>query len=124
LAEEQLHTDGEQRESLVGRAQQQMAREGAARSTKVPEVDKEGEEDWNGSDSEDDDADLPEAPAKERQLRIMRTVMRKWRRVAGLPGHADMCEQKGDEFAVPWTRGIAPRLEGRIRMVGDGVVVA
>lgn len=75
------------------------------------------------SDSEDDASDLPAViPAqqsrRERELQIMRKVMRKWWRLTGLPGHPRMCEEKGEEFGVLWTKGIAPRLEGRIKIVG------
>ncbi|GAB7358910.1 hypothetical protein MBLNU230_g4131t1 [Neophaeotheca triangularis] len=51
----------------------------------------------------------------ERELQLMRKVMRKWWRLAGLKGHPRMCEElAGGEFGVDWTRGIAPRVEGRI----------
>ena len=76
------------------------------------------------SDSENDASDLPavipdQQSRRERELQIMRKVMRKWWRLAGLPGHPRMCEEKGEEFGVMWTKGIAPRLEGRIRIVGE-----
>ena len=74
------------------------------------------------SDSEDDEhprADLPAVPTDvsehERELVVMRKVMRKWWRLAGLKGHPNLCEEMGEEFGVHWTRGIAPRVEGRIR---------
>lgn len=85
------------------------------------------------SDSEDDDstprADLPAVPGttpseSERKLILARKVVRKWWRLAGLKGHPAMCadEVGCEEFGVLWTRGIAPRVEGRIRVVGvDGV---
>lgn len=76
------------------------------------------------SDSEDDASDLPAVTSeqqsqRERELQIMRKVMRKWWRLAGLPGHPRMCEEKGETFGVMWTKGIAPRLEGRIKIIGD-----
>ncbi|KAK5133564.1 hypothetical protein LTR08_007603 [Meristemomyces frigidus] len=77
------------------------------------------------SDSEDEDgprADLPAVGARhtqrERELVIMRKVMRKWWRLAGLAGHPSMADEAGEDFGVLWTKGICPRLEGRIRMVG------
>lgn len=74
------------------------------------------------SESEDDSTDVPavamETSERERNLVIMRRVMRKWWRVAGMHGHPAMCEEQGEEFGVHWTRGICPRVEGRIRMVG------
>ena len=71
------------------------------------------------SDSEDE-IDLPSNPVSERDLFISRKVMRKWYRLAGLSGTAKLCDGKGEDFTVPWTRGIAPRLEGRIKMIGVG----
>ncbi|QDS72986.1 hypothetical protein FKW77_008857 [Venturia effusa] len=76
------------------------------------------------SDSEDDDgaalrvgAVQQEALEEDRKADIIRRVMKKWWRLAGLqhrPGLADT-----EEFnTVHWTRAIAPRLEGRINMVG------
>ncbi|KAK8188425.1 Metallo-dependent phosphatase-like protein [Phyllosticta capitalensis] len=64
------------------------------------------------------DAEAAAVAARERQLSIMRRVMRKWWRLTGLPGHPALCDglQEG-EFTVNWTKAIAPRLEGRIRMV-------
>lgn len=76
------------------------------------------------SDSEDDEhlrADLPAVPTdvseNERKLVIMRRVMRKWWRLAGLKGHPNLCEEAGEEFGVHWTRGIAPRVEGRMKCI-------
>ncbi|KAK8173111.1 5'-nucleotidase [Phyllosticta citrichinensis] len=55
---------------------------------------------------------------RERELSIMRRVMRKWWRLTGLPGHPALCDDlREGEFVVNWTKAIAPRLEGRIRMV-------
>lgn len=78
------------------------------------------------SDSEDDTtprSDLPAVPAKhseaERKLVLARKVMRKWWRLAGLKGHPAMCGEADDDFCVPWTKAVAPRVEGRIRCLGD-----
>lgn len=77
------------------------------------------------SDSEDDHSDLPAVPgehtARERELLIMRKVMRKWWRLAGMEGHPNMCDDVGEDFGVHWTKGIAPRLEGRIKMLNGEV---
>ncbi|KXT01928.1 hypothetical protein AC578_2548 [Pseudocercospora eumusae] len=97
--DEQVHANGEARESLVGRAQNH-SRQAA------------------DSDSEDEH-DVPEDPVRERELYVMRKVMRKWCRLAGLDGKSELCAQKGEDFAVAWTRGIAPRLEGRIKIIGE-----
>lgn len=97
--------------SLVGKAQQ------------TPEHgDAEG-----ASDSEDEStprSDLPAVPAepsdRERKLVLARKVMRKWWRLTGLKGHPAMCEEVDDDFGVLWTRGIAPKVEGRIKCIGEG----
>lgn len=52
---------------------------------------------------------------RERELGVMRRVMRKWWRVTGLPGHPGLVAGgEGEEFGVSWTKGIMPRVEGRI----------
>lgn len=58
-----------------------------------------------------------ENAAAERELVIMRKVLRKWWRLAGLPGHPGMGHEEEGEFDAAWTRGIAPRHEGRIEQV-------
>ncbi|RAR05390.1 5'-nucleotidase-like protein [Stemphylium lycopersici] len=85
------------------------------------------------SESEDPDADEDEddgaaydstAPIafSDGQVEIIRRVMRKWWRLAGLKGHPELCDELGGgEFVVNWTKAIAPRLEGRIREVGGGI---
>lgn len=85
----------------------------------------DGEAHLEHSDSEDEDSHRSDIPAvgarqtqRERELIIMRKVMRKWWRLAGLAGHPAMCEEVGEEFGMHWTKGICPRLEGRIRMIG------
>ncbi len=52
----------------------------------------------------------------DRELQIARRVLRKWCRLAGV--HAKMCDElKEGEYAAEWTKAVAPRVEGRIRMV-------
>lgn len=53
----------------------------------------------------------------DRELRIMRRVARKWCRLAGVQSKACDCLDEG-EFDVPWTKAVAPRVEGRIVEVG------
>lgn len=73
-------------------------------------LDEHADETEHGSQAESEVHDM------EKELRIMRRVFRKWSRLAGVHGRA--CDGLGEgEFAVDWTRAIAPRLEGRIRMV-------
>jgi 5'-nucleotidase len=91
----------------------------------------------DASDSSDPDADededdgplYDEAAAKpiqfsDRQIEMVRRVMRKWWRVAGLKGNPELCDELGGgEFQVNWTKAIAPRLEGRIKDVGPSVAI-
>ncbi|KAL1616645.1 hypothetical protein SLS56_011327 [Neofusicoccum ribis] len=54
----------------------------------------------------------------ERRRVLMRRVMRKWWRLAGLKGQPRCGDPLGEgEFTVNWTKAIAPRLEGRIKIV-------
>jgi 5'-nucleotidase len=51
---------------------------------------------------------------------IIRKVMKKWWRLAGLKDDPKVCDELGQkEFVVNWTKAIAPRLEGRIKEVGE-----
>ncbi|KAF2749686.1 5'-nucleotidase-like protein [Sporormia fimetaria CBS 119925] len=55
----------------------------------------------------------------EREKSVLRRVMAKWWRLAGLKGQPRCCDRMGEEeFTVNWTRAIAPRVEGRIVDVG------
>lgn len=54
---------------------------------------------------------------EEWELLVMRKVMRKWLRLAGVRSQAAGDAEEG-EFSAGWTRGIAPRLEGRIVVLG------
>jgi len=80
-----------------------------------------GPVDEHDSDSEDDSTDLPPVPTdlskRERELVIMRKAMRKWWRLAGLAGHPKMCAEVSEDFGVHWARGIAPKVEGRIKIL-------
>lgn len=74
--------------------------------------DESSEED-EGTD-EDGDRSVQEV---DRELAIMRKVFHKWCRLAGVEGRA--CDNlTEEEVDCAWTRAIAPRLEGRIRMIG------
>ncbi|KAF2739654.1 Metallo-dependent phosphatase [Polyplosphaeria fusca] len=69
------------------------------------------------SDEEDEDVDaLPPTKFNAREVDVIRRVMRKWWRVAGMKGYAGLCDEQGEgEFQVNWTKAVAPRLEGRIK---------
>ncbi|PBP20195.1 putative 5'-nucleotidase [Diplocarpon rosae] len=59
-----------------------------------------------------------EGPEREIRIQLARKVVRKWWRLAGLQGAPRCGDNLGvDEFKVDWTRAIAPRVEGRIRIV-------
>lgn len=107
----EAQSNGDSRRSLVDTAQTQRP----SKSRKLQHPDSNIEL----SDSEDDEQDIPSvAPAHERETMLMRKVMGKWRRLAGLKGHAKMCAPQDEDFGVDWTRGICPRTEGRIKMIG------
>jgi 5'-nucleotidase len=82
----------------------------------------------NASDDPDADDDEDDGPMyddsvpirfDERQTEMVRRVMRKWWRLAGLKHSPNLCDElDGKEFVVNWTKAIAPRLEGRIKEVG------
>ena len=56
-----------------------------------------------------------EAEERERKGHLMRTVSRKWMRLAGIQHrHVATADDDEEEFLPHWTRGIAPKLEGRI----------
>ncbi|KAI2476872.1 Metallo-dependent phosphatase [Pyrenophora tritici-repentis] len=101
---------------------------------KHPRIGKMAGESKDGDETEDPDAEEDEDDGAvfddsfpiaftERQVEVVRKVMRKWWRVAGLKGNPVPCDELGGgEFQVNWTKAIAPRLEGRIVEVGKGVV--
>ncbi|KAF2706322.1 5'-nucleotidase-like protein [Pleomassaria siparia CBS 279.74] len=74
-----------------------------------------------GDSEEDDDdgADYDDSKPihfSENDTKIIKRVMRKWWRLAGLKGSPKLCDELGEgEFQVNWTKAIAPRLEGRIK---------
>jgi hypothetical protein len=81
--------------------------------------------DHKGEDTEDEAG--PESNSREdehsvtvmdRELSIMRKVIKKWCRLTGVHGQA--CDSLADhEFEVHWTRAVAPRLEGRIKLMDN-----
>ncbi|KAL1859866.1 hypothetical protein Plec18170_001812 [Paecilomyces lecythidis] len=55
------------------------------------------------------------AAEEEYRLHLVRSVVRKWMRHAGLKKDVPDCvDDAGAEFTPPWTAGIAPKVEGRI----------
>lgn len=56
---------------------------------------------------------------EDRNLHLARSVAKKWMRLAGVHrSKVDTVDDADEEFMPHWTKGIAPRLEGRIRVVG------
>jgi 2',3'-cyclic-nucleotide 2'-phosphodiesterase (5'-nucleotidase family) len=111
--------DRDHRASLVGRAQHIAAPAGDQRARKhrrlASNLSSDSEEDEESSAAT---APSPHDPAEERRLHLMRKVMRKWWRLAGLKGNPNMVERKGEDFGVLWTKGICPVVEGRIVILG------
>lgn len=56
---------------------------------------------------------------EERELRVMRKAFRRWCRKAGVQAQAGG-ELDEEDVDCDWTRAIAPKVEGRINMVGEG----
>lgn len=64
-------------------------------------------------------AEEGEDSGEEKELRIMRKVFRRWCKRAGVHALAD--EELGEDgVGCDWTQPIAPKVEGRIVMVGSG----
>lgn len=70
------------------------------------------------TDEEDHYDDSRPIRFSERELDVLRRVMRKWWRLAGLKGSPRCCDELEEgEFSVDWTKAIAPRVEGRIEEI-------
>ncbi|KAL9110793.1 MAG: hypothetical protein Q9227_004785 [Pyrenula ochraceoflavens] len=56
----------------------------------------------------------------DRAYHIARSVAKKWMRIAGVKRESvGLVDDASEEFTPEWTRGIAPRVEGRIRIKGS-----
>jgi 5'-nucleotidase len=99
------------RHHSINKVLQQHARDespGASDSEQDPDTD---EEDY-------DDTELIKFNARE--LVVLRKSMAKWWRLAGLKGTSKCADEIGEaELKVDWTKAIAPRVEGRIKEVGN-----
>ncbi|KAK3074433.1 hypothetical protein LTS18_014251 [Coniosporium uncinatum] len=74
------------------------------------------------SDDEHSDEKPPNAELakQEKQSMLVRRMIRKWWRLAGIAGHPESCDQLGEgDFMVNWTKAIAPQLEGRIKIAAS-----
>ncbi|SMR41839.1 unnamed protein product [Zymoseptoria tritici ST99CH_1E4] len=118
--EQKKQLDRDHRVSLVGRAQHPTTTDQTPAKPKhrrlASNLSSDSEEDER--EDEGDSLPPPTSPVEERRLMLMRKVMRKWWRLAGLKGNANMVERKGDGFGVLWTKGICPVVEGRIVILG------
>ena len=113
---------GEDVPGVIGQALRNDRRPAAHSGTKDTDFQPGHEQHPGLSDSEDDSTDVPpvrvDPSRKERELMIIRRTVRKWWRLAGLKGHSAMCDEKGENFGVSWTRSICPKVEGRIHIIG------
>jgi len=78
--------------------------------------DSEDNEDGDTHESPQAAKDKRDVRTMDRELFVMRKVFRKWCRRTGIEARLGD-ELKEGEYAADWTKAIAPRLEGRIRMV-------
>jgi len=109
--------------SLVGKAQTCSIDAKVERPDALEDSDSEAEaEDYNSPRTAP--SSTAELSGAEKNLVLARKVVRKWWRLAGLKGHPALCEggagagAGGEDFSVPWTKGVAPRVEGRIKCLG------
>jgi hypothetical protein len=81
------------------------------------------DDDSDSESGEEQEAARQRARALDRELAIMRRVFGKWCRLAKV--HGRTCDElPAEECEVSWTRAIAPRVEGRIQMVGTAGAAA
>ena len=131
---------GEQHQGsdLVSTALQQSSPEPAAgsqtQSQRSAPPDPSAAIHFHASDSEDDALDAPtsstylpatapsDISARDRRKILARKACRKWWKAVGMKGHPGTVDDEAEEDwgrgGVEWTRGIAPKVEGRIVMVG------
>ncbi|KAL8749757.1 MAG: hypothetical protein Q9184_006678, partial [Pyrenodesmia sp. 2 TL-2023] len=95
-------------------------------SGNLRDADQRQAEDGDETDDDDDDeglevseAAVAEAEEEERKTHLARWAARHWMRVAGIRECdiglvEDEKDKSGNSLPPDWTRGIAPRLEGRI----------
>jgi hypothetical protein len=92
-------------------------------------VDSDSEDEESEDEVDEDNEDLMLSTSSlnrarvfqnEHESEIIRKVTRKWLRIAGIHRAIGMVgEEDEGEFLPHWTRGIAPRLEGRIKIIGQ-----
>lgn len=100
------HTDGTRTPPSATRAHHERQRvEGELELDSSDSSDDEGQDDEKAGGAK---ANKPVSRAlneREKELSVMRKVMRKWRRIAGLQGNAALADELGEgEFSVNWTK--------------------
>jgi hypothetical protein len=81
------------------------------------------DDDSDSESGEEQEAARQSACVIDRELAIMRRVFGKWCRLAKVQSRT--CDElPAQDCEVAWTRAIAPRVEGRIQMVGTGGAAA
>ena len=58
----------------------------------------------------------------DRNFRLARAVAKKWMRLAKMTERSLVVDDAAEEFTPAWTKGIAPRLEGRIKILSSSKV--
>ena len=88
------------------------------RRSSVPPMLGPNEDESDSDSGEELERSRENARVLDRELAVMRRVFGKWCRLAGVRGNT--CDELPEsECEVAWTRAIAPRVEGRIQMVGS-----
>ncbi|KAK4188899.1 putative 5'-nucleotidase precursor [Podospora australis] len=122
-------TEGKRRRESSGWEDFTPAKLREKRSSLVAPMTGPAEDDSDDFDEEDapseEEKRRAEAAKLDRELRVMRTYFRKWCRLVGVDDGKDACDGLKDEDLgeVSWTRAIAPKVEGRIVMVGGSAQI-
>ena len=70
------------------------------------------------SSGDESDGDGEDVKVIDKELAVMRRVFRKWTQKAGI--EEKLCDElRAGECEADWTRAVAPKLEGRIVIVGE-----
>ncbi|KAL7271992.1 hypothetical protein RUND412_005216 [Rhizina undulata] len=104
---------GDSFKSLFSELKKNMVHRGALVHQEDAEAKEENDDAESGSDADDDELHKVISGkdiGKERRLEIVKKAGHKWSRLAGV-------RKGGEELTVDWTRSVAPRVEGRIKVV-------
>jgi 5'-nucleotidase len=79
-----------------------------------------GSEDSEVEVDDDNNGQSQSGSRDEKEVVLIRRVLKKWRRLAGVREEGETCDSiKVEEFNIPWTSAVAPHLEGRIELVDN-----